>query len=102
MMKRMLTRSGRKIRFCSQPATASILREHLNSGCEILHFTGHGDEHSLKVESEKNCGTAESLQVTYFSSLFSANITRLCHLYGKLVVEIRGYISSLRSAVYVQ
>lgn len=107
MIKRMLAKSGRKIRFWSQPATADILRERLNSGCQILHFTGHGDEHSLKVESKKHCGMAESLQVPYLSCLFSCKYNAsfaICTRNYSILLAIphRGYISSLRLAFYVQ
>lgn len=73
MIQSMLARSGKTIRFLSEPATANNLRDRLVSGCQILHFTGSGNEHSLDIESDMNCGVAESLKVQFSNYLFVAN-----------------------------
>lgn len=76
MIQSMLGRSGKKIRFWSEPATPNNIRDRLFSGCQILHFTGNGNEDSLNIESDMYCGMAESLEVQFSHHLFAANATR--------------------------
>lgn len=60
----MLKNSRRKIRFRSEPATVKKVRDRLRFGCEVLHFTGHGGDNSLRFEDEKKCGMAKTVKVS--------------------------------------
>lgn len=82
MILDMLKRSGRKIRFRSEPATQNNVHDRLSSGCKIFHFTGHGYANSLEFENQERCGEAESLEVPYF--LFAMHGTCLCHVAGNV------------------
>lgn len=66
MIRDKLRRSERQIRFRAEVATPSNLRELLNDGCRMLHYTGHGSKDFLAFESDQDrcCGVMEPLQVT--------------------------------------
>lgn len=66
----VLAESRHGIRFRSEPATLQSVRSRLTLGCQILHFTGYGDKKQLEFENVKLYGTAEYLQVPYFSFMF--------------------------------
>lgn len=65
MIREKLGRAEREIRFRAAVATPSNLREILNAGCRMLHYTGHGSEDFLAFESDqdRSCGVMEPLQV---------------------------------------
>lgn len=65
MIRTKLRESGRQIRFRSEVAKPSNLRELLNSGCRMLHYTGHGNNEFLAFESndDRMCGIMEPLNV---------------------------------------
>lgn len=63
MLRKELSESGRQIMFRSEVATASNLRQLLNSGCRMLHFMCHGTSEFLGFESERFCGIMEPLNV---------------------------------------
>lgn len=70
MIQTMLERSGRKIRFRSEPATKKNINGLFGSGCQMLHFSGHGDENCLEIESGRHCGMADYLEVPHVGCLF--------------------------------
>lgn len=65
MIRMKLRESGRQIRFRSEVAKPSNFRELLNSGCRMLHYTGHGSNDFLAFESndDRYCGIMEPLPV---------------------------------------
>ena len=60
-----LRESGRLIRFVTDVANTCSLRKLLNSGCQVLHYAGHGNENFLAFESSEDskCGLVEPLEV---------------------------------------
>lgn len=69
MIRKKLQESGRQIRFRAEVAKATNLRELLNSGCRMLHYTGHGNNEFLAFESNQDrlCGVMEPLHVRCLS-----------------------------------
>lgn len=65
MIRKKLRESGRQIRFRAEVAKPANLRELLNSGCRMLHYTGHGNNEFLAFESNQDrlCGVMEPLHV---------------------------------------
>lgn len=65
MIKKNLSRSGRQIRFVSSLATFREVQIRLTSGCQMLHFTGHGRDEYLGFEASeaRHCGVLEPLTV---------------------------------------
>eukprot|EP00752_Nemacystus_decipiens_P002493 g2344.t1 len=78
MIRKKLQESGRQIRFRAVVAKATQLRELLNSGCRMLHYTGHGNTEFLAFESnqERLCGVMEPLHVERLKNLFQAGGVR--------------------------
>ncbi|CAM9674291.1 unnamed protein product [Ectocarpus sp. 4 AP-2014] len=74
MIRMKLGESGRQIRFRSEVAKPSNFRELLNSGCRMLHYTGHGHNEFLAFESndDRMCGIMEPLHVGPLKNLFQA------------------------------
>lgn len=64
MILGIMKTSRRKIRFRSEPATVKNVRDRLRFGCEVLHFTGHGGNNSLRFEDEMKCGMAKTIKVS--------------------------------------
>lgn len=67
MIRDKLRSSERQIRFRAVVATPTNLRELLNDGCRMLHYTGHGSKELLAFESGhfRHCGLMEPLEVKY-------------------------------------
>lgn len=65
MVREKLRASDRQVFFRANVATRSNFRELLNSGCRMLHFSGHGSEGCLAFESDEDqsCGVMEPLEV---------------------------------------
>lgn len=65
MIRKKLRECGRQIRFRAEVAKPANLRELLNSGCRMLHYTGHGNNEFLAFESNQDrlCGVMEPLRV---------------------------------------
>ncbi len=65
MIRKNLHESGRQIRFVADVANTCSLRKLLNSGCQILHYAGHGNDNFLAFESSESseCGLVEPLEV---------------------------------------
>ncbi|CAM9759163.1 unnamed protein product [Ectocarpus sp. 6 AP-2014] len=78
MIRMKLSESGRQIRFRSEVAKPSNFRELLNSGCRMLHYTGHGSNEFLAFESndDRMCGIMEPLHVGPLKNLFQAGGVR--------------------------
>ncbi|CAN0154842.1 unnamed protein product, partial [Hapterophycus canaliculatus] len=51
LILRKLRECGRRFRFRAEVATTFNLRKLLNTRCDMLHFSGHGDENFLAFES---------------------------------------------------
>ena len=81
MIREKLGRSERQIRFRAAVATPTNLRELLNDGCRMLHYTGHGNNEMLAFESdlERQCGIMKPLEVgdmVYIDHIY--NICNIC------------------------
>ncbi|CAN0222368.1 unnamed protein product, partial [Scytosiphon promiscuus] len=65
LLLKTLRGCGRRFRFRAEVANTFNLRMLLNSGCDLLHFSGHGNEEFLAFESslESKCGLEEPLAV---------------------------------------
>ncbi|CAM9339383.1 unnamed protein product, partial [Discosporangium mesarthrocarpum] len=74
MIREQLRKSDREIRLKVAVATPSNLRELLNAGCGMLHYSGHGHQDFLAFESDqdKSCGVMEPLKVDRLKALFQA------------------------------
>ncbi len=65
MIRKKLRECRRQIRFRAEVAKPANLRQLLNYGCRMLHYTGHGSSEFLAFESnhDKSCGIMEPLHV---------------------------------------
>lgn len=67
MIRKIFRDTDREVWFRAAVATPSNLRELLNDGCRMLHYTGHSSEDFLAFESDEHrkCGVMEPLQVRF-------------------------------------
>lgn len=69
-LKQALREADKRVRLRKQVATTQNLRMLLTKGCNVLHYSGHGDTDILSFETA--AGTLEKANMKFLKQLFQA------------------------------